>query len=170
MNVIFLDILSICDTDFKCPKCECPDGVLNTPNYGVQAHAMWKRTNGRFKSRDEFGAIFDPMAVDCLEYLVHHTGAKVVVSSTWRKSGFQVMKDLFKFRKIDIIGVTPVLNALRGQEIQIWLQENKHVTNYVILDDNTDFLVDQMDHFVCTKYGFDHNCMGKAFEIFRGVK
>lgn len=154
MNVIFLDI----------------DGVLNTPNYGVQAHAMWKRTNGWFKSRDEFGAIFDPMAVDCLEYLVHHTNAKVVVSSTWRKSGFQVMKDMFKMRGIDvdIIGVTPVLNTIRGEEIEHWLHENDYVSNYVILDDDTDFTEEQKKgHFVCThgKYGFDHNCMVKALKL-----
>ena len=154
MNVIFLDI----------------DGVLNTPNYGVQAHAMWKRTNGWFKSRDEFGAIFDPMAVDCLEYIVHHTNAKIVVSSSWRKSGFKVMKDMFKVRGIDadIIGVTPVLNTMRGEEIEQWLLKNDYVTNYVILDDDTDFTEEQKkNHFVCThgKYGLDHNAMVKALKI-----
>lgn len=157
MNIIFLDI----------------DGVLNTSNYGVQAHAMWKRTNGWFKSRDEFGAKFDPMAVDCLEYIVHRTNAKIVISSTWRKSGLHVMKNMFKVRGIDadIIGVTPVLNTMRGEEIEQWLHENDYVTNYVILDNNTDFTEEQKkNHFVCThgKHGLDHNAMVKALKILMG--
>jgi len=154
MNIIFLDI----------------DGVLNTPNYSVQAYAMHTKTNGWFKSRDEFGVLFDPVAVACLEFLAHETNSKVVVSSTWRRSGLQVMKDMFKLRGIDvdIIDVTPILNTQRGEEIEQWLSENDHITNYVILDDDTDFTDHQRNnHFVCTegKYGFDHNAMVKALKI-----
>jgi hypothetical protein len=154
MNIIFLDI----------------DGVLNTPNYGVQAHGMWKKTNGWFKSKDEFGAIFDPFAVDCLIYLADTTNSKIVISSTWRKSGLERMKAMFKVRGIpvDVIDVTPILNTKRGEEIETWLQMNDYVTNYVILDDDTDFTEYQLNHkFVLThgKNGFDHNCLVKALKI-----
>ena len=154
MKIIFLDI----------------DGVLNTPNYAVQAHATWKRTNGRFKSRDQYGDIFDPLACACLEYMVDITGAKVVISSAWRKSGLQVMKSMFKDRGIDIdvIDITPEFEFIRGDEIEAWLAENDYVTNYVILDDDCDFTPDQLDsHYVdCSgKYGFDHNAMVKAIKI-----
>lgn len=154
MNIIFLDI----------------DGVLNTPSYGVVAHAMWKRTNGWFKSRDKYGALFDPMAVSCLEYLVHHTNSKVVISSTWRKSGLRVMRDMFAERDIhvDILDVTPILNTIRGLEIEHWLLQNDWVTNYLILDDDKDFTEEQKkNHFVCTrgKHGFDHNAMVRALKL-----
>jgi hypothetical protein len=153
VNVIFLDI----------------DGVLNTPSYAVQAHAMWKRTKGWFKSRDKYGQVFDPMACACLEYLVDTTGAKVVISSTWRKSGLQVMKNMFIDRGIGItvIDITPETELIRGLEIEKWLYENP-VANYVILDDNNDFTQYQLEnHFVdCSgKFGFDHNAMVKALKI-----
>ena len=154
MNIVFLDI----------------DGVLNTPNYGVQAHAMWKKTNGWFKSRDEFGAIFDPIAVDCLVYLCDVADAKVVVSSTWRRAGLDRMKAMFKLRgiSVDVVDVTPILNTKRGEEIETWLQMNDHVSNYVILDDDTDFTEYQLNHkfVLCAgKYGFDHHCLSKALKI-----
>jgi hypothetical protein len=154
MNVIFLDI----------------DGVLVTPNYSVQAHGLWKQTNGWFKSRDEFGAIFDPMAIDCLVYLCDTTDSKVVVSSSWRSKGLKRMKDLFKVRgiPIDVIDITPMTIGIRGSQIEEWLIEHDDVSNYVILDDDVDFTDAQLkDHFVCTKgkYGFDHNALVKALKI-----
>lgn len=154
MNIIFLDI----------------DGVLNTPNYAVQAHATWKNTNGWFKSRDDFGALFDPIAVSCLEYLADTTNAKIVISSTWRTAGLARMKELFKFRGIDvdILDITPRLNTIRGEEIEAWLQINDYVTNYVILDDDTDFTDQQLkSNFVHTnsKYGFNHHAMVQALKI-----
>jgi hypothetical protein len=153
-TIIFLDI----------------DGVLNTPSYGTKAYAMYKKTKGWFKSRDQYGALFDPMAVECLEYLAHTTNAKIVVSSSWRKSGLEVMKEMFKYRAIDIeiIDTTPILNTIRGNEIEQWLLDNDYVTNYVILDDDTDFTQEQLQkHFVHTHgpNGFDHNCMVKALKI-----
>lgn len=154
MKVVFLDI----------------DGVLNTPNYAVQAHGMWSKTNGWFKSKDEFGAIFDPISVDCLLYLCETTNAKVVISSTWRRVGLLRMREMFKVRgiPIDIIDVTPILNLKRGEEIEAWLSENDYVTNYVIIDDDTDFTDYQLNnHFVCTRgqYGLNHNAMVLAIKI-----
>jgi hypothetical protein len=131
---------------------------------------MWKRTGGWFKSRDIYGQIFDPMACACLEYLAHTTGAKVVVSSTWRKSGLQVMKDMFRDRDIDIevIDITPKSDFIRGVDIEMWLAENDYVTNYVILDDDDDFTPDQIQsHYVdCSgKFGLDHNALVRALKI-----
>lgn len=158
-NVIFLDI----------------DGVLNTPDFAVRAHAMWKRTDGWFKSHDKFGQLFDPMAVACLEYLTDTTGARVVISSSWRKSGTGVMLNLFRFREIDIdiVGCTPVTGGIRGEDIAMWLSENVWVENYVILDDDNDFTRQQLEnHYVnCSgKYGLDHNAMVRAIKILYGPK
>ncbi|MBE3086037.1 MAG: hypothetical protein IMZ64_07460 [Bacteroidetes bacterium] len=165
-NIVFLDL----------------DGVLNTPQYAVQAFSMWKRTDGWFKSRDKYGQVFDPLACACLEYLVHSTGAKVVISSTWRMSGLEVMQQMFKDREIavDVIGITPTEVDVvergtleyydlvdRGHEIQQWVNDNE-VSNYVILDDHNDFTPEQLEfHYVdCSgKEGFNYNAMAKALKI-----
>lgn len=38
----------------------------------------------------------------------------------------------------------------RGVEIEQWLSEHKDVTNYVILDDDSDMLLSQKKHFIKT--------------------
>lgn len=151
-RVVFLDI----------------DGVLNTPEYAVELlkSPMYK-TN-----RDEFGQLFCPKAVANLEYLCHTANAKVVVSSTWRKSGLVKMQTMFQMRGIDVdvIDVTPFERwrgfVKRGEEVDYWLKNND-VDNYVILDDDTDFLEEQMPHFVHTHFedGFNWRCMVQALKI-----
>ena len=57
-----------------------------------------------------------------------------------------------------IIGVTPRLFEWyddgsvdyedRGYEIDFWIEEQKEEIDYVILDDDTDMLESQIDHFV----------------------
>lgn len=150
-KVIFLDI----------------DGVLNTPEYQKKQFKKWKKGTG--KTRDEFGYLFCPEAVNNLEYLVHVTGAKVVVSSSWRIKGLDYLRQMFKHRNIlvEIIDVTPELNSVdRGVEIQEWLS-NEEIERYVILDDDTDFLPEQKRYFVNTpdKDGFNWKCMVKAIKI-----
>lgn len=150
-KVIFLDI----------------DGVLNTPEYQKKQFKKWKK--GTSKTRDEFGYLFCPEAVNNLEYLVHVTGAKVVVSSSWRIKGLDYLRQMFKHRNIlvEIIDVTPELNSVdRGVEIQEWLT-NEQIERYVILDDDTDFLPEQQRYFVNTpdKDGFNWKCMVKAIKI-----
>lgn len=95
----------------------------------------------------------------------------------WRLSGFEVMKDLFKVRGIDVdvIGITRFIESggflhqakIRGDEIREWLIENDHVEKYVILDDNTDFLPEQIPYFIRTdpRVGFTKECLEKALKI-----
>lgn len=115
MKVIFWDI----------------DGVLNTP----ETWGAWT-LNGDAASIDKDKAI---MASE----LVASTGAKCVLSSTWRfAKGFdETIKALetqgWENAKNDFIGMTPVLFKKRGDEIQAWLSEYG-VMDYVIVDDDTD--------------------------------
>ncbi|TXK52380.1 hypothetical protein FVR03_01300 [Pontibacter qinzhouensis] len=147
MKVIFLDI----------------DGVLNTTSH---LELLRKKA---IKCRDEFGHLFCPDAVENLEYLSHVSGAKVVISSTWRASGLKVIKDLFKYRmiEVDILSVTPFLNTPRGEEIAAWLSENDYVTNYVIIDDDADMTPEQAPFFVQTgvKKGLTRELANKALTI-----
>ena len=81
-----------------------------------------------------------------LSKIVAKTGAKVVMSSSWRgmykyylKTGngnldVKYLNYLFKVFEIDVIDCTPVLEGSRGDEIREWINNN-NVTNFVILDD-----------------------------------
>lgn len=185
MKVIFLDI----------------DGVLNVHYKGRQ---------------DEYGQAFHPNFVENLREVIDKTGAKIVISSTWRMSGLQVMQEMWKHRNLpgEVIDITPLAemqkfrrldmdldedkkkggSAPRGIEIEEWLKwngfqrinwskevqleylEKAKVKNYVILDDDSDMLYSQREHFVkCSNrgdepdhestYGFTVKAKEEAIEI-----
>lgn len=141
MKIIFLDI----------------DGVLNH-------EAFYKE---RFEKRYEEGAMaypyseIDPKSVEFLNDLVEKTGAKIVISSTWRHSGLEYCKDALVFHgfKGEIIDITPNSRCgmcLRGNEILDWIKKNEELigepyynfTEYVILDDDSDMLYWQRNNFL----------------------
>lgn len=132
MKVLFLDI----------------DGVLVTKRF-------WNFTGE--PHRDMFGHVFDPITVRNLERVIAETGAKIVISSTWKFSGEDIMKDMWRLRKLpgEMIGVTPNVPSRhgidRGPEIQAWLDANK-VDNFAIVDDDADFFDTQLPHFVRTTF------------------
>jgi hypothetical protein len=160
IKVIFLDI----------------DGVLNVIPIG----------------HDEFGGIFHTKFVDNLKRIIDETGAKIVISSTWRFGGLQRMKDMWKFRELpgEVIDITIDCYELikegrfeyydeveRGHEIQEWIDTHPNIENYVILDDDNDFLPNQRGNFVRTSnninhpdcvdigYGLTKECTNKAIRI-----
>jgi methionine--tRNA ligase beta chain len=119
--------------------------------------------NVDYKDRDQFGHIFRDEYVQNLAEIVQKTGAKLVISSTWKDKGIERMLNLWKERNLpgEIIDITPdcveVCEATnivyydqvkRGHEIKLWLDRHPEVTTYVILDDIQDFLDEQQDKFV----------------------
>jgi hypothetical protein len=161
MKVIFLDI----------------DGVLNTEVFVRAYFGILKRlgkdrieakAQAKSELRDEFGITFDPMATDMLDLIIKETGAKIVISSTWRASGLRVMQTMWEMRDLpgEVIDVTPRLNTPRGEEIAEWLRENL-VDSYVILDDDKDMLPEQELHFVQTdgQYGLTRKDALKCIDI-----
>ena len=131
-------------------------------------------------SFDEFGANFHKRFEDNLRHIIEQTNAKIVISSTWRLAGLDVIKEMWKKRNLagEVIDVTPLGNMddIRGNEVQTWLDRN-NVENYVIIDDDTDFLESQMNNFVRTSengdhedcvdigYGLTKKCAEKAIKI-----
>lgn len=117
------------------------DGVLNVYPQG----------------HDEFGAIFHAHFVDNLKRIIDETGAKIVISSTWRMSGLSEMQRMWKERNLpgEVIDVTPIMNTERGEEIAEWLRENQ-VDNFCILDDDDDMLFEQLNNFVKCSGNTDH--------------
>lgn len=167
-KIIFLDI----------------DGVLNTEVYITAFWDICDKLNlSRDEAhklhvddfRDEYGAQFDPMAVRFLKYVCEKTDAKIVISSTWRQSGLEIMKKMWVDRKLpsEVIDITPDhsrrtgTTLQRGKEIAEWLSNHPEVESYVIFNDDTDMEQEQMINFVNTdqQYGITYNDAEKAIEI-----
>jgi hypothetical protein len=140
MKIIFLDI----------------DGVL-TGKETTDLHFRRIPYNGKTFYQ------LDTENIARLNRITRATGAKIVVSSTWRKG-----RSMLELRYIlsvhhgveaEIIDATPVLWKYRGHEIQAWLDENavrERVERFVILDDDSDmehlmpFLVKTSTHIGLT--------------------
>lgn len=119
MKVLFLDI----------------DGVCNSLEY-AQRNGMnlWNKT--------------DPALNKLVQRIIKETGCKVVLSSTWRlypDSRKAVRRDVCSYIDctIDMQGGAKWGAVERGHEVQEWLDRHPAVTQYAILDDNSDFLPDQ---------------------------
>ena len=134
MKVIFLDI----------------DGVLNVIPNGY----------------DKWGGIFHTHFVDNLKRIIDVTDAKIVISSTWRMgNGLEGMIDMWKMRDLpgEVIGITPNFmvhfktTLCRGKEIDAYLEEHPEITNYVIIDDDSDMEPHQLNNFVMTSGNEDHS-------------
>jgi len=118
-----------------------------------------------FNKKDEWGHLFYQPFVDNLQRIIDQTGAKIVISSTWKSSGLNVIKDMWSARNLpgEVIDITP--NEVdvvdrgycefydmvdRGYEIQQWIDDNKP-DKWVIIDDVSDMLPTQMNNFVLTQ-------------------
>ena len=159
MKIIFLDIDGVlnCETGYK-------DGFCNYDKGDKKMH--------------DLGQSFYPPSMDLLNKLIEETDAKIVISSTWRKSGLEHMRNVWKHRKMsgEIIDITPNFSGIvigdlrmgmpRGLEIQYWLKEKgfaninwskdyqeeyiekSGIENYIIIDDDSDMTYKQRKHFV----------------------
>lgn len=142
MKVIFLDI----------------DGVLNS-----------RRTCYAFKCFGRPGLdgqyFLDEVALKMIEVLCEKTGAKIVISSSWRiGSSLEELQNIFDSYniKVEVVDKTPQdwsIGSVRGDEIETWLKLHPEVTKYVIIDDDGDMLSHQRANFVQTdcEVGLDFN-------------
>lgn len=124
MKVLFLDV----------------DGVLNSErDYEVVSDrdtSIFYRLNRK--------------QIDMVHEIIKETGCKIVLSSSWRL--------MYGGRKaltcwgIPIHDVTPSLEGCRGAEIKAWLDAHPEVERYVIIDDDSDMLDEQLRHFEHTTF------------------
>ena len=95
------------------------------------------------------GSELCPIRCGLVARLIRETGAKVVVSSSWRTGNLantRALLDKAGAGRIvsNIIGETPQgFDGHRGSQIAAWLKEHPGVASYVILDDDSDMLPDQ---------------------------
>lgn len=110
MKVIFLDI----------------DGVLNSDEYLDKV----KNSDIQGIERD-----IDVEKVKLLKRAIDETGARVVLSSSWRYTrNARYLKELLANYGIRVDS-TPYIQDIRGLEIKKWLSENQGVEDFIILDD-----------------------------------
>lgn len=137
MKIVFLDI----------------DGVINTDNshHSPGSYATFPG------SMQIYLQPLDPKAIGNLNRITETTGAKIVISSTWREpfvryGQFDLLEKYLRAQGVlgEIIGYTPITPEYRGlygydkvytrgDEIKLWLEQNKEklqVESYVAIDDD----------------------------------
>ena len=120
MKVIFLDF----------------DGVITTPE------SKWN---------------LDASKIALVEDIIKATDAKIVVSSSWsvgcntgeefKNRDLPNLKGMFEDAIYD---VTDHCGSLRGDEIKRWLENHNDIESYVIIDDDSDILEEQLFNFIQT--------------------
>ena len=143
------------------------DGVLNTEQYQARLIVDGKPT------KDTWGPLFDPHAVESLRQILDEMDAQIVISSSWRYvHTLDSLRMMWEVRGLpgEIIdtlacGATYIS---RGEEIECWLERNER-PDYVIIDDLDDFFPAQRDHYVETNpiVGITESDAQKAIDILR---
>jgi len=96
------------------------------------------------KSYEEYPDLLDPRCIKVLNYLTDVTDAKIVISSTWRIEGLDVLKTKLKSAgvKAEVIGLTKRIyspfhdeGSPRGLEILQWIKDNEYDEQYIVVDD-----------------------------------
>jgi hypothetical protein len=131
---------------------------------------------------------FEPSCVRCLNKIIEKSGAKIVISSTWRHAHPKHL-NLIEFLKEqgvkgEVVGMTRIGDsAHRGIKIHAWLEDwkegvlpssfntsimNKKIKSYVILDDDN---VRPLDRLVRTtfEYGLEEIHVAEALRILENV-
>lgn len=110
------------------------DGVLNSWESFKEFKTMW---------------ILSPENIKQLNRIIEATGAKIVISSSWRNCK-EIKDNLNDYLindcgiKGEIIGKTPLVSfhRRRGLEIKTWLDDwqGESIEQFVILDDDSDMI------------------------------
>lgn len=154
MRVIFLDF----------------DGVLNSAEWMKHLH----NTKEKFDSfLQRSYKELDPIKVKMMSEFAIEQQASIVVSSSWR-----ILHPLHEL--CDILlhngmteealpkAVTPHFGNFRGDEVNLWLQQNPQYNSHVIFDDDGDFHKDQPLVKTTWETGLQEAHIDLARGIFRG--
>jgi hypothetical protein len=148
------------------------DGVFKTEN-GLKTLSDNFTKPSELLKKDEYDYPFCPDSIKALNEIIDATGAKIVISSTWRGRGVDELQKIWKRKgmKGEIIDVTPYSKSrIRGKEVESWLhskgyyypesywssqhceeaREKCNIETYCIVDDDWDFFILQEPHYVNT--------------------
>lgn len=138
------------------------DGVLNNE---IMYHPGY---DNKFKDEPYPISAFDSNCIDKVNRLFQETGAKMVISSSWRIDELERIQNICSRLGLPTeFDRTPILLDKRGKEIKQYLNKHPEIDNYVIFDDDSDMLPEQMEHFIkCKEYtGITDEDIEKAIEI-----
>lgn len=146
------------------------DGVMTSRESIEYFHAL-------NPDQERLDMLFGPAAVGHLNDLLLASGAKVVISSTWRKYyTIDWLRCHFEDQGVlcEIIDLTPYLwRQKRGDEIQKWLDEHPPPEGverpFVILDDDSDMVHLRTTNFVKVgnRTGLRRRDVEKALKILK---
>lgn len=162
-KVIFLDI----------------DGVMATSSYVKHSVNVLMRVNGfsyeeaKYHTKDEFGEIFDSIAVDALEKIINSTKAKIVITSGWKKGkSVEFFKEMWKKRNLpgEILDITDcTIHDNRREEIDGYLYDHSSdIESYLVIDDrNLGYKGRQI--LTDTNFGLNCNDIMKGIHILNNI-
>jgi len=160
-KIIFLDI----------------DGVLNCRNT-FKERKQERIFYSRFLEKNDFNLAkismcdIDFERLQLLKYVTLETGAKIVVSSSWKNLRvYPLIEELLINKGLPIIGVTQHINNKRGAEIRKYLSENE-VNDFIIIDDDDfdDYDNELLNHLVKTDFyneGLNEEKVDEAISLLR---
>lgn len=132
------------------------DGVLNNSKHTKKLH---NRYNISFIAHE---MPFDPKCLKRFSKLVHATGAKVILTSSWRKDlkCETVLKARLKEYGIKIHDMLPINthSSERGATIKQWLLDNTEVDKETIYADNVPYttkITYNVEFIILDDYSYD---------------
>lgn len=127
------------------------DGVLNSAKYLLDY--------------GDCGMAIDPTRMVLLRRIVDATGARIVLSTSWREhwsknlaecdSTGVLINEIFGKYGLQIWDKTPELHTRREHEIKSWLDKHPEVKSFVVLDDRLLSAAYLNGHFIKTYNHFD---------------
>lgn len=128
VKVIFLDV----------------DGVLNSIGNTIRVVNKLRRRKMPIRSLSMYYVPFKRACLKNLARIVRRTGAKVVITSTWKtgKESLAILRARLAEYGVPVYDCTKMIGD-RGAEIKEWLSEKRDVSGvrYVVLDDEINDIV-----------------------------
>lgn len=133
--------------------------------FGIQSKGIsladYKAPKKSFTFNYQFERLLEetcPQKWEWLSEWCNETNTKICISSTWKHhfgtEGYVSTPEKWAdalselgFKEGTFVGITGDRRTLRGEEIQDWLDKHPEVTDYAILDDDSDMMEHQFSKF-----------------------
>ena len=128
------------------------DGVLNSAKFIQDYLDQFQAPSDKTYYITEH---IDPVAVSRVNQIVLIAGAKVVISTAWRKAfNLDSIRDILESKGFvgEIVGETPVLHCDRGLEVQAWMDYNGVTADQMVILDDLDTMLHLRPRQVLTNF------------------
>lgn len=160
-KIIFLDI----------------DGVLNSSNTFKENKTiknLYNKCLDRTYMNDLKWLLLDIdfEKLQLLKKIVEVTGAKIVISSSWRNLRlYPLIEEYLVSKGLPIIGTTKNIESQRGKEIKTYIEENK-INDFIVLDDEIfddydDLIINRLIKTDFYQNGLDEQHVEEAIKVLK---